>query len=36
MEALRKEGKARSIGVSNYRLCDLEETLQHAKVSCPR
>lgn len=32
MEQLQAEGKARSIGVSNYRIKDLEETLEVAKV----
>lgn len=32
MEQLKAEGKARSIGVSNYRIKDLEETLAVAKV----
>ncbi|KAJ9109186.1 hypothetical protein QFC21_000515 [Naganishia friedmannii] len=32
MEELRNEGKARSIGVSNYRVSDLEETLNSTKV----
>jgi diketogulonate reductase-like aldo/keto reductase len=33
MEDLQKEGKARSIGLSNYMLEQLEETLETAKVS---
>jgi aryl-alcohol dehydrogenase-like predicted oxidoreductase len=33
MEDLRNEGKTRSIGVSNYRVADLEETLKNTKVS---
>lgn len=33
MEGLQKEGKAKSIGVSNYRIKDLEETLKTAKVT---
>lgn len=34
MEALRGEGKAKSIGVSNYiAVSQLEETLKHAEVS---
>jgi diketogulonate reductase-like aldo/keto reductase len=32
MEELQKEGKTKSIGVSNYRIEDLEETLKVAKV----
>ncbi|KAJ9125558.1 hypothetical protein QFC22_000520 [Naganishia vaughanmartiniae] len=32
MEQLQCEGKARSIGVSNYRIADLEETLKTAKI----
>ncbi|GHJ85307.1 hypothetical protein NliqN6_1709 [Naganishia liquefaciens] len=32
METLQAEGKARSIGVSNYRISDLEETLKTARV----
>ncbi|KAJ9109212.1 hypothetical protein QFC21_000541 [Naganishia friedmannii] len=32
MEQLQREGKTRSIGVSNYRIADLEETLKTAKV----
>lgn len=32
MEELQKEGKTKSIGVSNYRIQDLEETLKVAKV----
>ncbi|KAJ9107816.1 hypothetical protein QFC19_002722 [Naganishia cerealis] len=33
MEELQKEGKTKSIGVSNYRISDLEETLKVAKVT---
>lgn len=33
MERLQTEGKARSIGVSNYRIVDLEETSKTANVS---
>lgn len=33
MEQLQAEGKTRSIGVSNYRIADLEETLKTTKVS---
>ena len=33
MEMLRAEGKTKSIGVSNYRILDLEETLREAEVS---
>lgn len=33
MEALQAEGKAKSIGVSNYAVLQLEETLKYAKVS---
>jgi len=33
MEELQKEGKAKSIGVSNYRIEDLKETLKTAKVT---
>jgi len=36
MEDLQKEGKARSIGLSNYMLAQLEETLETGKVSRPR
>lgn len=37
MEDLQSEGKAKSIGVSNYRIRDLEETLKGAKVNlCTR
>jgi diketogulonate reductase-like aldo/keto reductase len=32
MEELQKEGKTKSIGVSNYRVGDLEEVLKVAKV----
>lgn len=32
MEELQKEGKTKSIGVSNYRVSDLEEVLKVAKV----
>jgi aryl-alcohol dehydrogenase-like predicted oxidoreductase len=33
MEMLRDEGKARSIGVSNFRISDLEESQKGANVS---
>ncbi|KAI5450688.1 hypothetical protein NCC49_002699 [Naganishia albida] len=33
MEELQKEGKTKSIGVSNYRVSDLEEVLKVAKVT---
>jgi diketogulonate reductase-like aldo/keto reductase len=33
MEKVQAEGKTRSIGVSNYRIDDLEETLKTANVS---
>ena len=36
MEMLRAEGKAKSIGVSNYRIMDLEETLKGAEVGTRR
>ncbi|KAI5451931.1 hypothetical protein NCC49_001232 [Naganishia albida] len=32
MEQLQAEGKTRSIGVSNYRIADLEETLKTTKI----
>jgi diketogulonate reductase-like aldo/keto reductase len=32
MEELQKEGKAKEIGVSNYRIEDLKETMKTAKV----
>lgn len=32
MEQLQQERKTRSIGVSNYRIADLEETLKTAKA----
>lgn len=32
METLRKEGKVLSIGVSNFRISDMEELLKNAKV----
>lgn len=36
MEELQKEGKTKSIGVSNYRVSDLEEVLKVAKVRFSR
>jgi diketogulonate reductase-like aldo/keto reductase len=32
MEALQKEGKVKSIGVSNFRISDMQELLKVAKV----
>lgn len=32
MEVLRDEGKAKSVGVSNFRISDLEESQKGAKV----
>jgi diketogulonate reductase-like aldo/keto reductase len=34
MEKLKQEGLAKSVGLSNYMLEQLQETLEDAEVSC--